>query len=128
VSSKPWLGNSLEQRARDILDSIRAIRAFVADLDEGTFSMDRKTRSAVECELLRISEAAAKIRDMQTKSGIAQPERIETRYTRWSAICAIGNRLRHEYGRVDDHIIWQTVRETSDLPDLESAIRAYFQL
>jgi uncharacterized protein with HEPN domain len=127
MSFNRWCGSDVEQRARDILESLEAIRAFIMGMDRTAFINDRKTRSAVEFELLRISEAAAKIRDMQGESSIPQRARIATQYAKWSAICAIGNRLRHEYGRVDDEIIWQTVA-ANDLRHLEATIRQYFSL
>jgi uncharacterized protein with HEPN domain len=104
MSFKRWSGSDVEQRARDILESVEAIRAFITGFDRTAFMSDRKTRSAVEYELLQISEAAAKIRDMQAASAVPEPARIGTQYAKWSAICGIGNRLSHEYGRVDEDV------------------------
>ena len=38
----------------------------------------------------------------------------------WSDIKAIGNRLRHDYGRIDPHIMWTIA--TIHLPDLKPVI------
>ena len=118
----------MSQLACDIVDSINAIRQFVQGFDRETFAVDRRTRSAVEYELLRISEACGKIRDVQAKLEMPAGERIEAHYSHWAPICAIGNILRHEYGRVNHDIIWDTVGEGSDLHDLQAAIQAYFDL
>jgi uncharacterized protein with HEPN domain len=86
------------------------------------FKADRKTQSAVERELLVISEACIKIRDAQNAASIGAEQRMETRYPQWHAICGIGNILRHEYGRVDVDTIWDSVGVTHDLDDLERAL------
>jgi uncharacterized protein with HEPN domain len=40
----------------------------------------------------------------------------------WPEISAMGNLLRHEYGRIDDLIIWKIA--TRSLPELRAAIVA----
>jgi uncharacterized protein with HEPN domain len=40
----------------------------------------------------------------------------------WPEIAAMGNLLRHEYGRIEDLIMWKIA--TRSLPDLRTAIAA----
>jgi len=123
VPSEPWLAPSREQRAVDALDAISAIAEFIAATDKNAFTNDRKTRSAVERELLTISEACTKIRELEIDSNLPQSERLEARFPKipWQQIRGLGSVLRHEYGRVDAEIIWNTIAG-SDLAELRNAL------
>lgn len=73
-------------------------------------------RRAVERGIEIISEASRHI-----------PEELKDRYPHiyWREIAAIGNLLRHEYGRIDDRIMWRVVQRY--LPELKTAIAAMLQ-
>jgi len=92
-------------------------------MNRDAFLKDRKTRSAVERELLTISEACTKIRELENASDLAQTERLEVRFPKipWQQIRGLGSILRHEYGRVDAEIIWNTV-SGSELAELRDAL------
>jgi uncharacterized protein with HEPN domain len=68
-------------------------------------------RRAVERGVEIVSEASRHI-----------PDELKQRYPHiyWREISAIGNLLRHEYGRVDDRIIWRVVEEY--LPELKDVV------
>ena len=96
-------------------------------MDKRGFFADQKTKSAVERELLTISEACRAIHALEEAQGIAPKDRLETRYPRvpWREIRGIGNILRHEYGRVDLEVVWSTIG-SDDLSRLEKALAEAF--
>ena len=77
----------------------------------GLYRTDRKTRSAVERELQIITEAAIRLGSDAEKlcPGLD-----------WKGFRGMGNVLRHEYHRVDDEIVWETVK--AELPPLRKAV------
>ncbi|MGZ3563618.1 MAG: HepT-like ribonuclease domain-containing protein [Vulcanimicrobiaceae bacterium] len=129
MPSERWHGRNLEQRAQDVLDSIQAIADFVEGVTEVSFLKDRKTQSAVERELLIISEACTRIREIEERAEVPEEKRLERRFPNvpWAAIRGIGNILRHEYGRVDPRTIWNTVSDGGDLGDLRAAMSKAFR-
>lgn len=90
-------------------------------MDADTFWADRKTQSAVERELLIIAEASVKLRKLEAI--LEEKERLERVFPSipWNSIGAMGNHLRHEYGRTDPHIVWETV-SSDNLAALARAI------
>jgi uncharacterized protein with HEPN domain len=117
VPSKEWSGRDLRQRARDTLDAIEAIRTYVKGLKEKQYLSDRKTQSAVERELLTIAEACGKMLEID--------ETLESRFPSvpWRKIRGMGNWIRHEYGRIDPSIVWNTIT-SGDLDALTAAVKA----
>lgn len=107
----------MQQRARDIIDALHAIRSYIAGMSQAQYLSDRKTQSAVERELLTIAEACAKI--------LAMDDSVESSFptVAWRAIRGMGNIIRHEYGRVDPSIVWNTVT-AGDLDALAKAVEA----
>lgn len=95
----------------DILQSIDHIDEFLAGIDFEGYRQDRKTRSAVERELQIITEAAIRLGD-EAETLCPGPD--------WKGFRGMGNILRHVYHRVDDEIVWNTVKE--DLPPMRTAI------
>jgi uncharacterized protein with HEPN domain len=98
---------------RDILEAIDAVAEMVTDVRLEDYRRDYKLRRATERCIEIISEASRKI-----------PEDWKVRFPDqpWAEIAAVGNLLRHEYGRIDDLIMWKIA--TRSLPDLRSAIVA----
>lgn len=76
----------------DILESIERIERFTAGMDISAFSEEEKTISAVERELQKISEAAARLGEDAEKLCPGAP---------WRDIRGIWNWLRHQYDRID---------------------------
>jgi uncharacterized protein with HEPN domain len=81
----------------DILAAITEAEGFIEGKDFAGYLNDVRTRRAVERIVEIVSEASRRIPN-ELKELHAQ--------TPWHAISQIGNRLRHEYHRVDDAIIW----------------------
>ena len=100
-------------RLRDIIDNIDAVRDILNGADFVAYRADLTMRRAVERCLEIISEAS---RFIDTDGKARHPE------IAWSDIAGIGNLLRHEYQRIDDHIIWSAA--TRSLPELHRAVTA----
>lgn len=93
--------HSILPRLDDILEQIEGVEGIVRALDFEAYSNSFRDRRAVERCIEIISEASRYI-----------PERLTGRYPGIPLhdIRGIGNRLRHEYQRVDDEIIWCVAR------------------
>ena len=96
-----------------MLQAILGIEDIVRPLDAAEFKSNFMASKAVERCFEIISEASRHI----PNELIAQYPQIP-----WPDIRAIGNRLRHEYDRVDELIIWKTA--TSSVPELKPVIQA----
>src|SRR5688572_15313739 len=90
-------GSSLRPRLQDILDNIDIVETAISGADASSFTANPVLRLAVERAIEIISEAVRHI-----------PEDVRARKSEvpWRNIIAIGNKLRHEYQRVDPDIIW----------------------
>lgn len=96
----------------DVLDAINKIDEFVGAIDLNAYRADDKTRAAVERKIQVLTEAIIRLDD---ESPGAYPEIDQKGYR------GMGNILRHSYHRVDDDIVWNTVKE--DLPDLRAIVQ-----
>lgn len=117
MPSKRWRGSDFQQRAQDAQESIEALHSYITRMSKSDYLRDRKTQSAVERELLTVAEACGKMLDMD--------ETIETRFPSvpWRSVRGLGNVIRHEYGRVDPNIVWDTITG-DDLQRLSDALKA----
>jgi uncharacterized protein with HEPN domain len=88
---------SLRPRLEDILENITIVTEGVARRDFEDFTKDPILRLAIERAIEIISEAVRHI---------PEDERNKHPLVPWRNIMAIGNKLRHEYHRVDADIIW----------------------
>lgn len=104
---------SAAPRLSDIREAINGIRDTVAGLDFEAYCSSWQQRRAVERGIEIISEASRHLPADLTDQHPGIP---------WRAIRAIGNLLRHEYGRVQDEIVWDVA--TTKLDALETAIEA----
>jgi uncharacterized protein with HEPN domain len=100
----------------DIVASIDHIRSFAAGIAFEQYLQDRKTRSAVERELLIISEAAVRL-GSDAEAICPGPD--------WRDIRGLGNKLRHDYDGLNDELLWQTVQ--SDLLPLRKDVEKALQ-
>lgn len=100
-------------RLKDMLRAIDAAAEMCDGVDFATYRSDIKLRFAVERCVEIVSEASRHV-----------PEEAKARFpeTPWPEIAAIGNKLRHEYNRLDDAIVWSVVRR--GLPELRPVIAA----
>ena len=93
-------------------ESIDRIHDFVGDMDFDTYCDDLKTKSAVERQLQILTEAAIRLGEVDGPRLIG-PE--------WKGYCNMGNILRHAYHKIDDILVWDTVKK--DLPVLRAAVQ-----
>lgn len=91
------------------MESIDNIASFVMDMDLEAYRNDLKTKSAVERQLQIIAEAAIRLGE-EAETICPGPD--------WRGVRGMGNFLRHEYHKVDDKIVWDTVKD--ELPKLRS--------
>lgn len=82
----------------DMLTVARAVRTFAAGRTFKDYMSDLMFRSAVERQVEIIGEAA---RGLSEAFRTAQPQ------IPWRAIMAQRHRLAHEYGDIDNHLIWR---------------------
>jgi uncharacterized protein with HEPN domain len=95
----------------DMLDAARAVQSFVASRSFEDYTSDRMLRGAVERHIEIIGEAANCVsRSFQA----TYPE------VPWRQIIAQRNVLTHEYGEVDDGLIWRVA--TTHIPELISQL------
>jgi uncharacterized protein with HEPN domain len=102
---------SVRLRLTDMLDAITGIEATVAEVRFEDYTQSWTMRRAVERGIEIISEASRHL-----------PDELKGSYPQiyWREIAAIGNLLRHEYGKVDDRIIWRVVEHY--LPELRGVV------
>jgi uncharacterized protein with HEPN domain len=107
---------SLRPRLEDILENIAIVTGAVAGRDLADFTADSILRLAVERAIEIISEAVRHI---------PEDERNKHPLVPWRNIMAIGNKLRHEYHRIDADIIWDVAQR--HLGELRPVIEAIMQ-
>lgn len=98
-------------RWRDMREAIALIEQFVSGMDFAAYQSDPKTQSAVERQILILSEAAKQLGDSAETHCPGHD---------WRGLRGMGDVLRHAYHRVEDQVVWETV--TTDLPPLRSCI------
>ena len=99
-------------RIEDILDSIGAIRRYTEGMTVDAFVADPKTVDAVLRHFIVIGEAARHVPPDLAARHPAVP---------WRQIRGLRNIAVHEYGRVNNQVIWQTISQ--DLTPLERSLR-----
>ena len=80
-------------------------------MDLDAYKADLKTKSAVERQMQIITEAAVRLGD-DAEVIAPGPDRKGFR--------GMGNLLRHAYHRIDDELVWNTVKD--DLPVMRQVI------
>jgi len=101
-----------QRHLHDVLEAIDRIGEFVGSMDFAAYQADEKTKAAVERKIQILTEAIIRLDD---ESPGAYPE-IDFKGFR-----GMGNLLRHSYHRIDDSIVWGTVKE--DLPTLTNVVK-----
>lgn len=98
-------------RLQDIIDNADWIAEYLEGYDLERFKKDRRTADAVERCFGRITEAVIQLGALESEqAGLDLP---------WNEVRSLGNRLRHEYRRIDRTVIYQTACD--DLPRLRDA-------
>lgn len=82
----------------DMLDAARSIVTMTAGMTFVQYQQDRRTRRAVEREVEIIGEAARKVSDDFQRNHPDIP---------WRKIIAQRHKLAHEYGEIQDEILWR---------------------
>jgi len=98
---------------RDCLTEIALLHAIAARMTLEAFKSDPIVRRAAAYAVQTISEAVRHIPDDWLADYPTEP---------WAQIKSIGNRIRHEYFRLDDAILWQII--TTDTHALKTVMEA----
>ena len=98
---------------RDCLAEIAILHEFAARMTLETFRDDPVVRRAAAYAIQIISEAVRQIPDDWLADFPTEP---------WGQIRGIGNRIRHEYFRIDDAILWEIV--TTETESLKTVMQA----
>lgn len=85
------------------------IESFLAGKSFEAYKTDIRTKSAVERQLQIITEAAKRLGD-DAETICPGPD--------WKGFCRMGDILRHGYHKVDDEIVWNTVKD--ELPPMRA--------
>lgn len=96
----------------DILDSIRRIASYTADVSKKDFLENFMMQDAVIRQIEIIGEAS---------NSISEEFQEEHDQLPWLQMRAIRNKIVHDYRGINLHIIWDTVQK--DLPLLEKQVR-----
>jgi uncharacterized protein with HEPN domain len=98
---------------RDCLAEIAILHEIAQRTTLAEFQDDQIARRAAAYAVQTISEAVRHIPDEWLAEYPTEP---------WTQIKAIGNRIRHEYFRLDDAILWQII--TTDTRTLKTVLEA----
>jgi uncharacterized protein with HEPN domain len=85
---------------RDCLAEIKILHEIAARMTLEMFRMDPIVRRAAAYAIQSISEAVRHLPDDWLADFPTEP---------WEQIKGIGNRIRHEYFRLDDAILWEII-------------------
>ncbi len=100
----------------DMLQAITLIQAWVEEAGGADYAVlhDRKTRSAIERQLLVISEAAIRLDKLDQAIASKHAPSID-----WPGIRGIGNFIRHKYDDLDTTVVVDVIHNRLD--ELKSA-------
>ena len=96
---------------RDCLAEIEILQEMAARMTLESFKRDPIARRAAAYAIQTISEAVRRIPDDWLSDYPVMP---------WEQIRGIGNRIRHEYFRLDDAILWDVM--ATDTPQLRTVV------
>ncbi len=96
---------------RDIIGYIDEVQDYAGGMGRDAFSADRRTLRAVERCLQNLTEAAVRIGENRWEILIATVD--------FHRVRGLGNRLRHEYDRIDALSIYELI--DAHLDDLRAA-------
>jgi uncharacterized protein with HEPN domain len=98
---------------RDCLAEIAILHDIAARMTLATFRADPIVRRAAAYAIQTISEAVRHLPDDWLADYPTEP---------WGQIKGIGNRIRHEYFRLDDTLLWEVM--TTDIHALRTVLEA----
>ena len=94
----------------DILESVQSIEEFIDGIDFFQYQKNKMARRAVERELEIIGEAMNELLKIKSDVEITSAKRI----------IGMRNRVIHGYDKIDDGVIWGTIKK--HLPILKKEI------
>lgn len=94
-----------------IVEAIRRIRRYTAEMDEAAFLEGELVQDAVIRNIEIVGEAARNIERHHPDFAIRHPD------VPWEDMYLMRNRVSHGYFTVDLEIVWKTVKR--DIPELE---------
>jgi uncharacterized protein with HEPN domain len=97
-----WEPSSIAQRLRDVVIYGNSILETVQNLSFEDFARDPIRQKAVAYDFQCVSEATAGVLKLDPSLSERYPS------IPWSQVRALANVTRHEYGRLDVRILWQT--------------------
>jgi uncharacterized protein with HEPN domain len=98
---------------RDCLAEIAVLHEIAGRMTLHEFRADPIARRAAAYAIQTISEAVRHIPDDWLADFPTEP---------WGQIRGVGNRIRHEYFRIDDAILWEII--TTDTPTLRTVMES----
>ena len=101
---------------RDVLDSARLIRVYLADISQEGFFSDAEKQDAVLRRFEIIGEAASRLAPETQALFPTLPFR---------SMRGMRNIIAHDYGAVDLELVWKTA--TADLPGLIETLARYLE-
>ncbi len=101
---------------RDVLAEIELLHGIAERMTLQSFKSDPIARHAAAYAIQIISEAVRQIPEEWLADYPTEP---------WAQIKGIGNRIRHEYFRLDDTILWQVI--TQDSHALKTVMQAMLE-
>ena len=100
---------------RDVLDSARAIRAYLVNVSHDAFMAGAEKQDAVLRRFEIIGEAASRLAPETQAMFPSLPFR---------SMRGMRNIIAHDYGEVDLELVWKTA--TFDLPELVTTLERHF--
>ena len=96
----------------DILESIRLVEEYVANMNFEDFKNDRKTIDAVVRNFKIIGEASNNI-----------PDKVKNQYqyVDWRGMVGLRNRIAHVYFGISIAIVWRIIEQ--ELPELKEQMK-----
>ena len=98
-----WDPKSRRQRLRDIIERGTSVKTILEGASLNEFLSDTIRQKAACYDVLCIAQAVTRL--LEIDPGLTD----RSGHVPWRQVANIGNVLRHEYGRVDMTIIWDTV-------------------
>ena len=94
-----------------VVEDHLSLQQSIKDILEKDFETDEVLQDSMMFRLIQISENARKLTDLFKKTHSMIP---------WNDVYGLRNRIVHDYGTVDLHIIYVTL--SRDIPDLKSKL------
>ena len=105
--------NKDDARLIDMLISANKIRAFITSISEASYLKSELLQSAIERQIFILGEAA---------NAVTQETRDKHPQIAWRSMIGMRNILAHQYGDVDQQIVWTTASQ--DVPALADYLKS----